>query len=48
MDPLLLMELLEVNPGWEVRVLADNKGIFIGHDLDFYTLQEVTDWEEEH
>lgn len=50
MDPLLLMELLEVHPDWEVRRLADDKGIFIGSDNDFTRMLEALedeDWDED-
>jgi hypothetical protein len=46
MDPLLLLELLESNEGWEVRHLADNKGVFIGSDRDFLDLLDSMDWLE--
>jgi len=47
MDALLLHEMCEANPDWEISVLADNRGIFIGSYFDLKVLMAHTDIEEE-
>lgn len=47
MDPLLLVEIMENNPHWEVRYLEKENGIFIGPDDVLYKILEEANLELE-
>lgn len=48
MDPLLICELMDRNPEWEVIPLPEQDGVFVGNYKAFLRLIENTPLSEEY